>query len=38
MPEFVILGRLARGRVVAVFVGYVLLVAVVGGVLAQTVA
>lgn len=35
VPEFVILGKLARARVVAIFVGYVFGVAVVGGLLAQ---
>jgi uncharacterized membrane protein YraQ (UPF0718 family) len=38
IPEFVILTRLARVRVLAVFIGYVFLVAMVGGVLAQSVA
>jgi uncharacterized membrane protein YraQ (UPF0718 family) len=37
VPEFVILGKLARPRVVAIFVGYVFAVAVVGGMLAQLV-
>lgn len=35
IPEFVILGRLARTRVVLIFVGYVIAVAVIGGYLAQ---
>jgi uncharacterized membrane protein YraQ (UPF0718 family) len=35
VPEFVILARLARPRVVTIFVGYVFAVAVAGGVLAQ---
>jgi uncharacterized membrane protein YraQ (UPF0718 family) len=35
VPEFVILSKLARPRVVAIFVGYVFLVAVAGGLLAQ---
>ncbi|HZD24594.1 MAG TPA: hypothetical protein VE569_14510 [Acidimicrobiia bacterium] len=38
IPEFVILSRLARTRVLMVFVGYVFAVAVVGGFLAQTIA
>lgn len=38
LPEFVILGRLARAKVLAVFVGYVFAVAVTGGVLAQAIA
>jgi uncharacterized membrane protein YraQ (UPF0718 family) len=37
LPEFVILSRLAKGRVLTVFVGYVFLVAIAGGLLAQTV-
>lgn len=37
LPEFVILSRLARGSVLTVFVGYVFLVAIAGGLLAQTV-
>lgn len=37
VPEFVILSRLAKGRVLTVFVGYVFLVAIAGGLLAQTV-
>lgn len=37
VPEFVILSRLARGRVLVVFIGYVFLVAIAGGLLAQTV-
>ena len=38
VPEFVILSRLARGRVLVVFIGYVFLVAIAGGLLAQMVA
>lgn len=38
LPEFVILGKLARARVLVVFVGYVFAVAIVGGVLAQAIA
>lgn len=37
LPEFVILSRLARARVLVVFVGYVFLVAIAGGLLAQAV-
>lgn len=37
IPEFVILSKLARSRVLAVFVGYVFAVAMVGGLLAQLV-
>ena len=37
VPEFIILGKLARPRVIGVFVGYVFAVAMVGGLLAQTV-
>lgn len=37
MPEFVILYRLARSRILAIFVGYVFAVAMVGGLLAQIV-
>lgn len=37
IPEFVIFGRLAQARVVVVFVGYVFLVAIFGGLLAQTI-
>lgn len=37
IPEFVILYKLARSRVLAVFIGYVFGVAVVGGFLAQAV-
>ncbi|MFQ5522185.1 MAG: permease [Acidimicrobiia bacterium] len=37
VPEFVILSRLAKGSVLTVFVGYVFLVAIAGGLLAQTV-
>ena len=37
LPEFVILSKLARGRVLVVFVGYVFTVAMVGGLLAQSV-
>lgn len=37
IPEFVILSRLARPRVIGVFVGYVFTVAIIGGFLAQTV-
>lgn len=37
VPEFVILSKLARPRVMGVFLGYVFAVAMVGGVLAQTV-
>jgi uncharacterized membrane protein YraQ (UPF0718 family) len=37
VPEFVILSRLARARILVIFVAYVFLVAVVGGLLAQTV-
>lgn len=36
LPEFVILSRLARGRLLLVFVGYVFVVAMFGGFLAQT--
>jgi uncharacterized membrane protein YraQ (UPF0718 family) len=35
VPEFVILGKLARAMVVAIFAGCVFGVAVVGGMLAQ---
>lgn len=35
IPEFVLLAKLARGRVLTVFAGYVLVVAIVGGLLAQ---
>lgn len=38
VPEFVILSRLAKGRVLAIFVGYLFVVAMIGGVLAQTLA
>lgn len=38
VPEFVILSRLARGRVVAVFIAHVLVVAMVGGLLADLIA
>lgn len=37
LPEFVILSRLAKRGVLGVFVGYVFLVAIAGGVLAQAV-
>lgn len=37
LPEFVILSKLARAKVLVVFVGYVFLVAIIGGVLAQAV-
>jgi uncharacterized membrane protein YraQ (UPF0718 family) len=37
LPEFVILSKLARARVLVVFVGYVFMVAIVGGLLAQAV-
>lgn len=37
LPEFVILSKLARGRVLGTFVGYVFVVAMVGGLLAQLV-
>lgn len=37
VPEFVILSKLAKGRLLSLFVGYVFLVAVVGGFVAQTV-
>jgi hypothetical protein len=37
VPEFVILSRLARGRVLVVFVTFVFLVAIAGGYLAQLV-
>lgn len=37
LPEFVILSRLARARVLALFVGYVFAVAVAGGFLAQAI-
>lgn len=37
IPEFVILGRLAKTRLLAVFVGYVFAVAIVGGLLTQTI-
>lgn len=35
VPEFVILSKLVRGRALAVFIGYVFVVAMVGGFLAQ---
>ncbi len=38
LPEFVILSRLARARVIAVFFAYVFAVAIVGGLIAQGVA
>ncbi len=38
IPEFVILSKLAGARVLAVFVGYVFIVAMVGGLLAQGIA
>lgn len=38
IPEFVILSKLARSRILVVFVGYVFAVAMVGGLLAQAVA
>lgn len=38
IPEFVIFSRLAKTRVVVVFAAYVVLVAIVGGVLAQAIA
>ena len=38
IPEFVILSRLARSRVLVVFIGYVFGVAMIGGLLAQAVA
>lgn len=38
IPEFVILGRLAKSRLLVVFVGYVFIVAMVGGLLAQALA
>ena len=38
IPEFVILSKLARSRVLVVFVGYVFSVAMIGGLLAQAVA
>lgn len=38
IPEFVVLGRMTKGRVLAVFAGYVMAVAIAGGVLAQLVA
>lgn len=38
IPEFVILSKLARSRVLIVFVGYVFGVAMIGGLLAQAVA
>lgn len=37
VPEFVILSKLARARVLLIFVGYVFLVAITGGLLAQAV-
>lgn len=37
LPEFVILGKLARGRALVAFVTYVFAVAMVGGLIAQTV-
>lgn len=37
LPEFVILSRLARAKVLVVFVGYVFAVAIVGGFLAQAI-
>lgn len=37
LPEFVILSKLARANVLVVFIGYVFLVAIAGGVLAQAV-
>lgn len=37
LPEFVILSRLAKGGALTVFVGYVFVVAIAGGFLAQTV-
>ncbi len=37
LPEFVILSRLARGRVLTVFVVYVFMVAIAGGLLAQAI-
>jgi uncharacterized membrane protein YraQ (UPF0718 family) len=37
IPEFVILSKLARSRVLVVFIGYVFAVAMVGGLLAQAV-
>jgi uncharacterized membrane protein YraQ (UPF0718 family) len=38
VPEFVILGRLFERRLLMVFVGYVFVVAMVGGVLASLIA
>lgn len=38
IPEFVILSKLAESRVLVVFVGYVIAIAMAGGVLAQTLA
>jgi uncharacterized membrane protein YraQ (UPF0718 family) len=38
IPEFVILGRLAKARLIAVFLGFVFAVAMTGGVLAQSIA
>ncbi len=35
IPEFILLSRLADRRVISIFIGYVFLVAVVGGLLAQ---
>jgi uncharacterized membrane protein YraQ (UPF0718 family) len=37
VPEFVILGRLAQFRLVGAFFGYVFLIAIVGGLLAETI-
>jgi hypothetical protein len=37
IPEFVILARLAQGRLIAIFFGYVFAVASIGGVLAQAI-
>lgn len=37
LPEFVILSKLARSRVLVVFIGYVFAVAMIGGLLAQAV-
>ena len=37
VPEFIILTRLARGRVIAIFFGYVFAVALVGGLIAEAI-
>lgn len=38
LPEFVLLSRLARPRLIAILFGYIFTVAVTGGILAQTIA